>query len=352
MAEDPFDPARRSIQKCFESQPVVVIGSGASVPYGLPGMGALGEQLVRSIVPDESDKETWAAICKKLEDSNVLESVLDELSPESPLLRSIVQETWTIINSCDCKAFEAQATIEIGRLLARLAQTSGRRVDVVTTNYDRLVEYAAEGRGLSWFDGFGPGYRRSPWTDGLPVIRRSALSGVPAEKMVAIWKVHGSLDWFVDGSGRVFSIPLRATLPIDCAPCIVTPGRIKYERTQYEPFRTVLSEADAAMKRAGGAFCVGYGFNDRHVQEKLRARRDVPTFSFVVVAMELTRSAKEFLLDGKCKNFVAIEAVMEGDGASRKPAENRCRVYTSENRVGMEIDRSIWYLNGLFAEVL
>jgi hypothetical protein len=352
MAEDPFDPARRSIQKCFESQPVVVIGSGASVPYGLPGMGALGEQLVKRIVPEDSEKDIWAKICAKFSDSVGIESVLDELPPESPLLRKVIQETWKIVNSCDCKAFEDRVTVEIGRLLFRLAQTSGRRVDVVTTNYDRLVEYAAEGRGLSWFDGFGPGYRRTPWTDGLPVIRRSASSGVPAEKMVAIWKVHGSLDWFVDGSGHVFSIPLRTTLPNDCAPCIVTPGRIKYERTQYEPFRTVLSEADAAMKRAGGAFCVGYGFNDRHVQEKLRARRDVPNFSFVVVAMELTAAAKEFLLDGKCKSFVAIEAVMEGERETRKPAENRCRVYTPESRTGIEIERSIWYLNALFAEVL
>lgn len=322
------------------------------MPYGLPEMSALASHLVDNISPEPSEKADWDAICKRLNESEDLEKVLDNLPPDSRLLGEVIRATWSLITSCDYKVFEDHGSIEIGRLLDRLAQTSGRRVDVVTTNYDRLVEYASEGRGLVWFDGFGPGYRRTSWSDGMPVIKRSASSGVPAERMVAIWKVHGSLDWFEDGQGRVSSIPLRTTLPNDCKPCIVTPGRTKYERTQYEPFRSILGEADAAMKRAGGAFCVGYGFNDRHVQEKLRARRDIPSFAFVVIVMELTVAAKSFLLDGTCKNFVAIEAVMEGDGATRKPADNRCRVYTPEHRDGIEIERSIWYLNALLAEVL
>jgi hypothetical protein len=347
-----LDTAIRVAQKCLELQPVIIVGSGASVPYGLPTMAEIGSHLISSINPAEADKEIWEKVCNQLEEGGNLETVLDQLGPETQLLKSIISKTWAFINEKDQQVFSRLGSerdfFPLGKLLTRLTQTSGRRVDVVTTNYDRIIEYASENRDLVWFDGFGPGYRRSLWSEGMPVIKRSANAGVPAERTVAIWKVHGSLDWFIDSQGRALSTPLSKACPNDSLPSIITPGRTKYERTQYEPFRTILGEADAAMKRAGGVICIGYGFNDNHVQEKLRSRRDTPNFCFVVITRELTEAARRFL-EG-CKNFVAIEAYSESAGDEQKIFGNKSRV--SMPGTEFVVERPIWNLGGFLNEVL
>ena len=349
MASNLSDSARQIIQRCFEGQPVMVLGSGASVPHGLPTMKDLSEYLKANVQPVPAEQNIWKNIVAKLESGEDVEAVLDAVQRDSDLLQKIVESTWVLIEAKDRDVFENNQGSATSKILFRLAETSGRRVDVVTTNYDRLAEYAAEHAGLLWFDGFGPGFRRSLWSDGIPVIRRSMASGVPAEPTVAIWKVHGSLDWFEDPQGNIVSIPLRTAIPSRSLPLIITPGRSKFERTHSEPFRSIVAEADAAMKRAGGAICIGYGFNDTHVQEKLKARRSSQSFVFVVVARSLTPATKRFLFEETCKNFVAIESIKDANG---NVSTTECCVCTADAPAGERTKGLLWHPEAFASEVL
>lgn len=46
---DPIEKIYRSAQQCIESVPVIVVGSGASMGHGLPGMWDLAQYLIENV---------------------------------------------------------------------------------------------------------------------------------------------------------------------------------------------------------------------------------------------------------------------------------------------------------------
>ena len=48
---DPIERVYRLAQQCVESVPVIVVGSGASMGHGLPGMWELAQYLVANVDP-------------------------------------------------------------------------------------------------------------------------------------------------------------------------------------------------------------------------------------------------------------------------------------------------------------
>ena len=75
---------------------------------------------------------------------------------------------------------------------------------------------------------------------------------------INILKVHGSLDWY-RRDGIICNIPNSVNIPLGFTPCIVTPGTNKYERTQEEPHRQLLSAVDKIFESAQNYVCIGYG---------------------------------------------------------------------------------------------
>src|SRR3990167_7456609 len=155
-----------------------------------------------------------------------------------------------------------------------------------------------------------------------------------AVRTVAIWKVHGSLDWFQDSAQQIFGV--RSALKIHAAltPLMITPGIEKYRLTHGEPFTTVLACANAAVEKARAYFCVGYGFNDEHLQAKLQARCDWDSVPLFLIAKELPRPARTILKSGQCRRYLAIE-----DG----PAG--ARAYMHDVPDGFDLDKPLWQLH-------
>ena len=90
------------------------------------------------------------------------------------------------------------------------------------------------------------------------------------ERVVKILKVHGSLDWFKHiETGKITGFPMRENIPPSYDALIIPPGNDKYSMTHEEPYRTIIEEADKEFENAGSYLCVGYGFNDDHIQPKL-----------------------------------------------------------------------------------
>ena len=314
-------------QSCIQQHPVVILGSGASVVHGLRGMGDLAQYLRDHIDPDEGEEtDTWLLIRTALADGDGLEEALLKTAAPLSLVEKIVALTWQAIAEDDlalmARAARGQEHFSLSDLLQGMFKSTHMVTNIVTPNYDRVAEYATDIAGYIHATGFAPGIIRSR-EGGDPVsIRR----GAHAARTVRIWKVHGSLDWFVDNAGRVVSLPFSDQLPENFEPLIVTPGVSKYERTHDEPFRSTIQGADRALDQAASFLCVGYGFRDRHIQPKIVEKcrqRNVP---IVILARTLTDEAKGFLADSAGQAYMALEK--DGDGT---------RVFMPEHPKGLSI---------------
>lgn len=225
-------------QSCFQKHPVVILGSGASVVYGLRGMNELAQYLRDYIQPDEGEEaDAWLSIKTALDEGDGLEEALLKTAAPSSLVTKIVALTWLAVAEDDLalmgRSARGEECFNLADLLRGMFKSTRMVADIVTLNYDRVAEYASDMAGYFHATGFAPGIIRAREVGDPFSIRR----GGQAVRTVRIWKVHGSLDWFSDAAGRVVSLPVPSALPEGLEPLIVTPGVSKFERTQIREIR-------------------------------------------------------------------------------------------------------------------
>jgi hypothetical protein len=309
-----FDALLKLLQDWTNSVPLFILGSGASVPYALPSMWTLGDHLKKTITFTDKDNQIQFEEFKNTFDKvKDLETTLLQLQLRPTVLEAIIFETWKLINKHDLAAFDQilNRAIEfpLADLTRHLLSSSQRKLSVITTNYDRLAEYAASLSDAFICTGYAQNYigHFSKHIHQHDLTKLKGFSG-----QVNIWKVHGSLDWFKTKDDSDIHLPLRQTIPNELKPSIVTPGLSKYLETQLEPFRTILTEADNEIENATSFFCIGYGFNDIHVQPKLitQIKNGKP---IIVITKELTVKTKQSIIDNKCKQYILIEEANKKD---------------------------------------
>jgi SIR2-like domain len=332
----------RLAQKCFASNPVVILGSGASLPHGLPGMSELQAALVASIHTSTSEEESaWQAVQDALNRGDHLEKALTDTTLPASLVIKIIEATWRCINLRDrdvyLRALAGTEAFPVGKLFQKLFQSSNTTINIVTTNYDRVAEYASDSAGLAHSTGFVPGYIQTrEGTDRVTLYR-----GAKAARTVRIWKVHGSLDWFERDDGTTVSAPMFEVPPASLTPLIVSPGVSKFQRTHDEPFRSAIQGADHALEHAEGYVCVGFGFRDTHIEPKLVERCRLTNVPITVLARVLTDEARAFLKLKAGTSYLAFEETTDGT-----------RAYTHEHPLGIEIPyKEFWSLNGFLTLV-
>jgi hypothetical protein len=160
-----------------------------------------------------------------------------------------------------------------------------------------------------------------------------------------VWKVHGSVDWFLDESQVALALPFEAEFPGSLTPLMVTPGTTKYEETHQEPFRSIITQADLALEHASAYLCIGYGFNDSHIQPKLVQKVRTQSTPIVILAHTLTSNARDFLSGCPSAQFLALEM---NDASTR--------VYCRDEPTGFDIpNTSLWdfpkFLDATFGPV-
>jgi hypothetical protein len=337
MSSDPKQSLLDLAQDCISRSPVIILGSGASAAYGIPGMPQLKDHLQTiacpgAAKPDERTK--WEEFQSKLLHTD-LESALDEVRLPEFLTALVVESTWDYLAPFDHQVFE-KAIVDhnlfpLTKLFNHLFNSTRNDIHVVTPNYDRIAEYAADAGRLAHYTGFNYGHIRARAIIGKPRIH---VGNSPA-RTVNVWKVHGSFDWFRDSDGVVVGLPISKERPAKLLPVIVTPGIEKYRLTHDEPFHSIKSEADKALQNAEAYLCIGYGFNDTHLQTTLVERcrgKDVP---LVLLTKSISATAKAFLNSGKCSKYLAIEESPSG-----------CRIYSKDFSGGENIAGcSIWQLS-------
>lgn len=333
-----LDELAKLCQKCAQSSPVIVLGSGASIPHGIKGMGDLAAWLRNNVEADEgAEVDAWTLVRTALANGDHLEAALEKNVLPDNLVVKVVRSTWDFIAKDDYELLKSvvkdNATFPLQTLFAGLFQSTNRNINVITTNYDRVAEYAADCGGFIHNTGFLPGYlRRADGAENLIFKQGSNLA-----RTVRVWKVHGSLDWFIDPNGGVLSLPMTSELPDGLIPLIVTPGVSKYQTTHEEPFRSAIHGADQALNSGSAFICIGYGFRDSHIHPKLMTRCRVHNTPILVAARTLTPQAKDFLKNNAGRHYLALEAHVDGT-----------MVYNRENPEGIVVEGGqYWELSAL-----
>ena len=328
-------------QACVARTPVIVLGSGASLAHGIPGMSALAMHLRANPPPAMTSAESteWLRF-EDLLDGDGLEAALSHAQLTEAQTDHIVQSTRSFLLPSDRTVLSDlladRRLFPLTRLYRHLFTSVHKTIDVVTPNYDRLAEYASDAGEFACFNGFGYGYFSGRAADPRTRICRDGQ----AVRTVCVWKVHGSLDWFKTHAGAAVSIPSCDDAPAGYSPVMITPGIEKYRRAYHEPFRTIVACSDSAMEHARSFLCVGFGFNDEHLQTKLVERCESSSTPIVVVTRSLTPAAKTFLLSGRCRQFLAVEECTTGT-----------RMYTHDNLGGVELPGlTLWKL-GSFLDI-
>lgn len=315
-------------QKYLENLPVIVLGSGASVSYGLPTMWNLAEYL-KDNIKINADKE-WDKFVQLLDKGADLETALQKVTLNSDITDKIIVKTWELINPKDVKVFfDSLSNLDffpLSKLINKLFNSTSKELNIITTNYDRLAEYACEKSNLYHYTGFTTGFYRT----------KISKDPINIQRRVNILKVHGSLDWFRNKDNLLIGLSNMEAIPAGFLPEIVTPGIEKYRKTHIEPYRTIIQEADNALENTDNYMCIGYGFNDEHIQEKLKNKCIQSNSKLLIITRTLTEATKKFITEQGCKNYLAFEC------------DNKIntKIYSSEFGIKVIPNENYWSLDG------
>ncbi|SEQ69352.1 SIR2-like domain-containing protein [Azotobacter beijerinckii] len=331
---------KKQAQAYYGKAPLIILGSGASAAHGMSGMWALANHLVANTdisSLSDGEVEAWDRFCKILKDGVDLESALHEVAVTDELTSRIIKATWSLINAEDIQIFNKSLQnprmFPLSRLLRHMFKSSLTKLNIVTTNYDRLAEYACDQEGLHHYTGFTHGF-----------IRHSAAPNeINSARRVNIWKVHGSLDWFKSPHEDTVALSNIQGIPADYKPKIVTPGTQKYHATHLEPYRSIIHSADQAITAANSYLCIGYGFNDEHIQPKLMARCQRQNTPITIITYLLSGAARKLIFDDKVQNYLAIE---------RGATDDQSIVYSSLSEAPLTIEKNIWSLEGYLSLIM
>lgn len=163
----------------------------------------LADWLLKNLNSKYAGNSKWMEFEKSLNNGLDLESALTDLNMSHVIIDDIVLKTWELVSGDDLQVFKqwlvGNNKPALGRIIHKFYQANPQCVNVITTNYDRLIEYSCDQYLLPvnlFFEG--------------EFIKRLRRTAKPAcDSMVNILKVHGSLDWYYDKDDQVASIPLQ-----------------------------------------------------------------------------------------------------------------------------------------------
>lgn len=310
-------------------------------------MSQLATHLISSIKRDQLDDNDWTAwepIAAQLKRGDGLETALNTPNVPDSLLNVIVRECGACVASAETEAIERLLTgsfvYSLGPLMKFLLITN-EQPDVITTNYDRLIEVDAALHDIrvdTMFYGqtLGRLDKRLARQE-LTMVKRTPTNARTRHEEavlphIRLSKPHGSLDW------RLFQgAVIRTEFTTSLAARIITPGSSKYREGYERPFDEQRARANRAINGATAFLTLGYGFNDPHLQTHLKTRfREVPA---LVLAHRLTGSAKEYLAG----NARAI-----GLESSTTPGQT----IAYQGREQMALTGDLWQIDNLISEVL
>jgi len=306
------------VQRFLKNPPLIVWGSGATTPYGIPSMGELNETLK-----------------DKIDGFDILNENLEiELGKEKyvEMMPQIKQAIWEKVNTADIAVLKRiiqnsnNEFIGVKLLIEKIIETHPQVVNIVTTNYDRLLEFILS-------------YNNIPYTDGFNGRTLSIFdeNQFQDKGKVNLIKVHGSLNWFDLGSDIRY-LPCNSQ---EETPMIIAPGKNKYQEAYHSPYRELIQKADNLIKAASSFLAIGFGFNDEHLTPKIKAKVKNGT-PIVLITRNISEGCYEELKDAE--KYMLFE---------KSENDNTKIIYKngSEDIKEEELDGDYWQLKK-FMEIL
>lgn len=320
------------IENTFKLNPILIVGSGISSGAGISGMGKLAIYLSEHVRVDKlnaHERLVWDEIKYKLTNGTGLEEVLQNSGEavSNTLLKEIIQHTWACISTDEQKLLLDITTgidpTGFVRYFSKYITSSTKIINVITTNYDQLIEWSASKAGWKIWDGFNEGSIGSPLGVNKlneqmnRTIRSGKSHNYITHPHLRIYKPHGSLSWLKIPNGDVMKLPgvgthlIHLLEQVQLTPTIVTPGTGKYLETHKEPYYTVLSEMKHVLSGCNALMFLGFGFNDLHIQGSFELLLRNDSIPKIILAMELSSSARAMIEEKVIKNFIAVQKADE-----------------------------------------
>jgi len=188
-------------------------------------------------------------------------------------------------------------------LMSFASRTGTReRLQLFTTNYDRLIEAGADVAGLRLIDRFvgtlAPVFRASRLDVDLH-YNPPGIRGEPRylEGVARFTKLHGSVDWLdSDGAIRRIGLPFGAedakpylTAPglqgVDASRLMIYPNAAKDRETTAYPYVELFRDFAASICRPNSTVvCYGYSFGDEHINRVIEDMLTIPSAHLVFIA--------------------------------------------------------------------
>lgn len=318
------------IQDIFRKGPVLLVGSGFSCGYGLPSMGDLAEHLantVDDVLTTAEARNAWAQAIDAIKGN--LEAGLNNIplgaAGWTEIVSAIRSETARLIleKTVAAESRILQEKTDEGHAPSRLLKwlfdgspQNSEGIHVITTNYDTLLELFCDLAGLPLDTGF-TGFRwRKPRP--RPIFQNHYNQIWVAEKRqqrfdyrlcktVRLYKPHGSISWLTTDEGPMEVLNDAATT----GRAIVVPGPSKYQdalvNRLFDEMRTAMN---TALANAQTLLCIGFGFNDDHLQGVIKDRL-AAGMPAIIVTRDPTPNIEQLL--GEHPHVIAI--FKDGDGS-------------------------------------
>lgn len=241
-------------------------------------------------------------ILKKDAEAKELEAELNSIISE--FAKSILKSENGIATANEDKRENAYSVL-VNFLLSFASRTGNReRLNLFTTNYDRLIEVGAELAGVHLMDRFVGTM--------MPVFRSSRLNldihynppgirGEPRylEGVARLTKLHGSVDWVQNGGEiRRIGLPFGADkiepylkapglYGADALKLMIYPNSAKDRETAEYPYVELFRDFAASICRPNNTLVTyGYGFGDEHINRVIHDMLTIPSTHLVVISYD------------------------------------------------------------------
>lgn len=98
-----YEGLARFAQHFLAERPVIVLGTGATIPHGLPSMTVLADLLLAAI---EGNPPGWVGFSGRLDETKDLERALHDVALPEETVEILVAATWDIVSSKDSEFHE------------------------------------------------------------------------------------------------------------------------------------------------------------------------------------------------------------------------------------------------------
>lgn len=320
--------------------PKFIVGTGLSIGLGVSGMFGLADELEKKFNSDEysSYLQTWKQYEGIVKVKGLEYALLNIKPEEEEFVESIREITAEFILDSDYNARKDILSNHSGfenliGFLSRTVSVNDKVIDIMTPNYDLIIELIVDKLKLETTLGFYGSLYQNFNPDRLKKPRNYFSKDEP---IVRLFKPHGSINWIRHGINVIqsndWSYLKKESKNIE----IITPGSMKYQRgLTHELFRIhreIFNELITDNKNKFSIFIYGYGFNDQHFDTVF----ENTTKDVIVLTMSIKKEIVEKAL--KNRNWTLFYKHTNQE----KPGKDSYMIY---NQKLYKINRDLWDIN-------